>query len=65
MENQNNRSNAAIAQLVDQGIEWRDTYGTRSAAAFLAIREVPRPIIQRVLASGNLRPVAARKRADR
>ena len=65
MENQNKRSNAAIAQLVDQGIEWRNTYGQRSAAAFLAFRKIPRPIIQRVVASGDTRPVAARTRAGR
>lgn len=65
MENHNNRSDAAIAQLVDRGIEWRNTYGPRSAAAFLAFRKIPRPIIQRVVASGETRPVAARTRADR
>ena len=50
MDNHNNRSNAAIALLVDQGIEWRNTYGPRSAAAFLAFRKIPRPVAARVRA---------------
>lgn len=55
MKYQDNRTNSATANVVNQGIEWRETYGTRSAAAFLAYRAIPRPVIQRVINSKDIR----------
>lgn len=55
MKYQDNRTNSATANVVNQGIEWRETYGARSAAAFLAHRAIPRPVIQRVINSGQTR----------
>ncbi|MBZ2207491.1 hypothetical protein [Massilia soli] len=49
------RTNLATATVVNEGIAWRETYGTRSAAAFLAHRAIPRAVIQRVVNSGELR----------
>lgn len=49
MDHLDNRTNSAAAELVNQGIAWRETYGARSAAAFLAHRNVSRTIIRRVL----------------
>lgn len=49
MEQLDNRTNSATAKLVNQGIAWQETYGPRSAAAFLAHRDVPRAIIRRVV----------------
>ena len=49
MDNLDNRTNSAAAQVVNQGIEWQKTYGSRSAAAFLAHRHIPRAIIRRVV----------------
>lgn len=62
MKYQHNRTNPATATVVNQGIEWRETYGARSAAAFLAHRAIPRPVIQRVISSGNLRGAIATPR---
>ena len=53
------RTNLATATVVNQGIAWRETYGQRSAAAFLAHRAIPRPVIQRVIDSGAIRAVQA------
>jgi len=44
------RSDAHQASVIRQGLEWHRTYGQRSAAAFLVYRNVPRPVIERVLA---------------
>ena len=63
MTYQDNRSNPATANIVNQGIAWRDTYGSRSAAAFLAHRAIPRPVIQRVINSGKVRAAQAQPRA--
>lgn len=61
MEYKDNRTNSATANVVNQGIEWRETYGARSAAAFLAHRAVPRTVIQRVINSADTRGVATQK----
>ncbi|MET0321298.1 MAG: hypothetical protein ABW069_11310 [Duganella sp.] len=45
------RSDARLASIVRQGLEWSRTYGQRSAAAFLLVRKVPRAVIERVLAT--------------
>ncbi|NGZ86237.1 hypothetical protein [Duganella aceris] len=45
------RSDAQQASVIRQGIEWYRTYGQRSAAAFMVYRNVPRPVIERVLAA--------------
>lgn len=63
MKYQDNRTNSTTATVVNQGIAWRDTYGSRSAAAFLAHRAVPRPVIQRVINSGAIRGTQASTRA--
>lgn len=55
MDYEDKRTNLATATVVNQGIAWRETYGTRSAAAFLAHRAIPRPVIQRVINSGEIR----------
>jgi hypothetical protein len=44
------RHDARQASIVRQALEWHRTYGQRSAAAFLVYRNVPRPVIDRVLA---------------
>ena len=49
MDNLDNRTNSATAKVVNQGIEWQKTYGSRSAAAFLAHRHIPRSVIRRVV----------------
>jgi hypothetical protein len=55
MDFQDKRTNLATATVVNQGIAWCETYGQRSAAAFLVHRAIPRPVIQRVLDSGAIR----------
>jgi hypothetical protein len=45
------RSDAQQASVIRQGIDWYRTYGQRSAAAFLVHRNVPRAVIERVLAA--------------
>lgn len=45
------RSDAQQASVIRQALEWRRTYGHRSAAAFLVYRNVPRAVIDRVLAA--------------
>lgn len=64
MKYQDNRTNSATANVVNQGIEWRETYGARSAAAFLAHRAIPRPVIQRVINSGEMRRVRTPKHRE-
>ena len=49
MDNLDNRTNSAAAKVVNHGIEWQKTYGSRSAAAFLAHRHIPRSVIRRVV----------------
>lgn len=44
------RSDAHQASVIRQALEWHRTYGRRSAAAFLVYRNVPRAVIDRVLA---------------
>lgn len=61
---QENRTNSAIAKVVDQGIEWQRTYGSRSAAAFLAYRDIPRSIIQRVVRGEDTCTVRAASPTD-
>lgn len=34
-----------------QGLAWAQTYGQRSAAAFLLFRQVPRAVVERILAN--------------
>lgn len=63
MNYQDNRTNSATATVVNQGIAWKDIYGSRSAAAFLAHRAVPRPVIQRVINSDDIRGAQASTRA--
>jgi len=55
MDYEDKRTNLATATVVNEGIAWRETYGTRSAAAFLAHRAIPRTVIQRVINSGEIR----------
>jgi hypothetical protein len=64
MKHDENRTNAAVATLVEQGIEWQKTYGSRSAAAFLAHRAIPRPVIQRIVDGRATRTVRAFSRTD-
>ena len=45
------RSDAKQASVIRQALEWHRTYGQRSAAAFLVCRNVPRAVIDRVLAA--------------
>jgi hypothetical protein len=45
------RSDARQASIIRQGLEWHRTYGQRSAAAYLLHRNVPRAVIERVLAA--------------
>jgi len=45
------RTDARQASIVRQGLEWARTYGQRSAAAFLLVRKVPRPVVERILAA--------------
>lgn len=59
------RTNLATASVVNQGIAWRDTYGTRSAAAFLAHRAIPRAVIRRVVNTGDTRAAEASQQASR
>jgi hypothetical protein len=40
------RTDARHASIVRQGLEWALTYGQRSAAAFLLVRKVPRPVVR-------------------
>lgn len=42
------RTDARHASIVRQGLEWALTYGQRSAAAFLLVRKVPRPVVERI-----------------
>lgn len=42
------RTDARHASIVRQGLEWALTYGQRSAAAFLLVRKVPRPEVERI-----------------
>lgn len=65
MKYEDNRTNLATAAIVNQGIDWRETYGARSAAAFLAHRAIPRSVILRVINSSDLRGVHQRKRTPR
>lgn len=64
MKYRDTRTNSANANVVNQGIEWRETYGARSAAAFLAHRAIPRPVIQRVLNSGDIRGAKTLKQIE-
>ena len=64
MAHQDNRTNSALAKVVNQGIEWQRTYGSRSAAAFLAHRAIPRSIIRRVVDSDQTRAVRAAAPAE-
>jgi hypothetical protein len=67
MDNLDNRTNSATAQVVNQGIEWQKTYGSRSAAAFLAHRHIPRAIIRRVVDGDDqaaVRPLSAMAGAE-
>jgi hypothetical protein len=57
MNNLDNRTNSAAANVVNQGIEWQKTYGSRSAAAFLAHRNIPRPVIRRVVEGDQIAAV--------
>jgi len=43
------RSDAQQAAIVRQGLAWSQTYGQRSAAAFLLFRQVPRAVVERIL----------------
>jgi len=43
------RANAQNAHIVRQAVPWQQTYGRRSAAAFLVLRAIPRAVINRVL----------------
>ncbi|MBV7534981.1 hypothetical protein KW842_04275 [Duganella sp. sic0402] len=45
------RSDARQASIVRQGLEWAQTYGQRSAAAYLLFRNVPRSIVERIFSS--------------
>lgn len=65
MKYQDNRTNSATANVVNQGIEWRETYGARSAAAFLAHRHIPRPVIQRVINSEDIRGARTPRQKER
>ena len=42
------RTDARHASIVRQGLEWALTYGQRSATAFLLVRKVPRPVVERI-----------------
>lgn len=42
------RTDARHASIVRQGLEWALTYGQRSAAVFLLVRKVPRPVVERI-----------------
>ena len=42
------RTDAHHASIVRQGLKWALTYGQRSAAAFLLVRKVPRPVVERI-----------------
>lgn len=42
------RTDARHESIVRQGLEWALTYGQRSAAAFLLVRKVPRPVVERI-----------------
>ena len=65
MDYQDQRTNLATATVVNEGIAWRETYGSRSAAAFLAHRAIPRAVIQRVINCGEIRRVAISPRRAR
>lgn len=65
MKSPDNRSNSATANVVNQGIQWRETYGARSAAAFLAHRDIPRPVIQRVINSEDIRGARTPRHQER
>lgn len=45
------RSDTRLASIARQGIDWARTYGQRSAAAYLLFRNVPRPLVERILSS--------------
>lgn len=45
------RSDARQAAIIRQGIDWARTYGQRSAAAYLLFRNVPRPLVERILST--------------
>lgn len=55
MNYKDKRTNLTTAGVVNQGIAWRETYGQRSAAAFLLHRAIPRQVIERVFGSGAIR----------
>lgn len=65
MNYKDKRTNFATATVVNQGIAWRETYGQRSAAAFLVHRAIPRQVIQRVIGSGAIRGAPTPERAAR
>ena len=65
MDDQDKRTNLATATVVNEGIAWRETYGSRSAAAFLTHRAIPRPVIQRVINSGDIRKATTPPRRAR
>ena len=54
------RTDARQASIVRQGLEWARTYGQRSAAAFLLVRKVPRPVVERILAAATRKEDRAR-----
>lgn len=45
------RTDAHQASIVRQGLEWSRIYGQRSAAAWLLFRQVPRAVVERILAT--------------
>ena len=65
MDFKDKRTNLATATVVNQGVAWRETYGQRSAAAFLVHRAIPRTVILRVIESGAIRRVPTAERDAR
>lgn len=65
MKYEDKRTNLATAAIVNQGIGWRETYGARSAAAFMAHRAIPRNVILRVINSSDIRGAQQRTRTQR
>ncbi|SDF73862.1 MULTISPECIES: hypothetical protein [unclassified Duganella] len=45
------RSDVRQASIVRQGLEWARTYGQRSAAAYLLVRNVPRAVVERIFST--------------
>lgn len=46
------RTDTQRATVIRQGLDWCRTYGQRSAAAYMVYRQIPRAVIERVLAAG-------------